>query len=318
VADLDKSKIILIVDPIAMNLKVLTTAIKKIGYKAVVAKNGNEAFQLMKLEKPDLILLAVMLPDLSGFKICRNLKKDENLMDIPIIIIIPQTDLASYVKCFPVGWVDYVTKPFNIVELSERIKTHLTYKKTLDEIKSSYNQLKLENIELLEMKQKLETLSITDPLTGLYNRRYITERMEEENEVFLRKNREFSMMLLDIDHFKVLNDTYGHDCGDYVLKLVAQMLLSIVRKSDIVSRWGGEEFLILLPETSKHTAKKLAERIRKNIENMPILYEQCNYHITLTIGISENKSESINNIIKRADNALYLGKNSGRNCVYIN
>jgi two-component system, cell cycle response regulator len=317
VADLDKSKI-LILDDNAMNLKVLSATIRKKGFKATVARSGNEAFELMKQEKPDLILLDVMMHDLNGYEVCRILKNHKKFKDIPIIFIMPQTKIASYAKCFLVGGVDYVTKPYNIVELNEKIKTHLSSKKSLDEIKSSYEQLKLENKELQETVHKLEKLSITDPLTGLYNRRYITERMEEENEVFLRKNREFSMMLLDIDHFKTLNDTYGHDCGDYVLKLVAQKLLFIVRKSDIVSRWGGEEFLILLPETSKHTAKKLAERIRKNIENMPILYEQCNYHITLTIGISENKSESIHNIIKRADNALYIGKNSGRNCVYMN
>ncbi len=163
---------------------------------------------------------------------------------------------------------------------------------------------------------KLEELSRTDPLTKLWNRRYIHEMIERERIRVERDFKPFSFILMDIDHFKNVNDTYGHECGDYVISTIAVILRSAVRKQDMVCRWGGEEFLLFLPETLLDGAVTIAESIRKKIENYPFAYESKNLSITVTLGVSEfDQTMSVENSIKLADDALYEGKESGRNRV---
>lgn len=166
--------------------------------------------------------------------------------------------------------------------------------------------------------EQLELISKTDSLTGLYNRRYITEKLENEFINYKQTKNNFSLIIADIDHFKNINDTYGHNCGDQVLKSVAKNLQDEVQEQGIVSRWGGEEFLILLPETEIEDARILADKIRKFIEEEIIEYNGIQVSITLTLGIAVNEAqETIDDTIKKADDALYQGKNQGRNCVVL-
>ena len=166
--------------------------------------------------------------------------------------------------------------------------------------------------------EKLEWTSKTDPLTGLYNRRYIMEKFENEFISYKRNKRKFSLIIADIDFFKEINDTFGHDCGDRVLKVVSKNLQDAVREQDFVSRWGGEEFLLLLPETEIEGARILADRIREIIEEQIIEYNGVQVSITMTFGVTVNDDyEIIEDTIKKADNALYEGKNRGRNCVIL-
>jgi len=166
--------------------------------------------------------------------------------------------------------------------------------------------------------EKLEWDSKTDSLTGLNNRRYIMEKLEYEFIKYKRNKKNFSIIITDIDFFKKVNDNFGHDCGDYVLKMVSQSLKRVVREQDSVCRWGGEEFLLLLPETEIEGARIFSERIRKIIESQIIEYNGVQVPITMTFGVTVNEDyEMINDTIKKADTALYEGKNLGRNCVQV-
>lgn len=170
-------------------------------------------------------------------------------------------------------------------------------------------------ISLQHNMEELEWTSKTDSLTGLYNRRYIMEKLENECK---RKKKRFSLIMADIDFFKNINDTFGHDCGDHVLKVISQTLKGTVREQDFVSRWGGEEFLLLLPETEIEGACLLVDRIKKITEEQIIEYDKVKVSITMTFGVTESQDyETIEDIIKKADNALYEGKSRGRNCVIL-
>lgn len=173
--------------------------------------------------------------------------------------------------------------------------------------------------QIVSMKydmEQLDLISKTDPLTGLYNRRYIIGKLENELEDYKKTKNNFSIILADIDHFKYINDTFGHNFGDQVLKSISKNLLATVKDKGIVSRWGGEEFLILLPETNILPAKTLAENIRQSIQNEIIIYDDSPVSVTLTLGVTVNKDlETIDDTIRNSDNALYSGKNNGRNCV---
>nr|WP_282434229.1 GGDEF domain-containing protein [Desulfosporosinus sp. BG] len=166
--------------------------------------------------------------------------------------------------------------------------------------------------------EKLEWISRSDPLTGLYNRRYIMEKIESEFISTKKNAKKFSLILADIDFFKKINDTFGHDCGDHVLKVVSKSLKDAVREQDFVSRWGGEEFLILLPETEIEGARILVDRIKRIIEEQIIEYNGVQVSTTMTFGVTESQDYGmIEDIIKRADNALYEGKSRGRSCIIL-
>ena len=166
------------------------------------------------------------------------------------------------------------------------------------------------------VEDEMYRLANIDPLTGLPNRRYMQKRIEQERYRAERSDREFSFIMADIDGFKQFNDNYGHDCGDYVLREIAEVLQGMVRKQDVVSRWGGEEFLFLLPETGRDGAVKTAEKIRKKIEAKKLIYDGKELGITMTFGVATCRWEdNTEEQIKRADTALLLGKNKGKNCV---
>ncbi len=179
----------------------------------------------------------------------------------------------------------------------------------------SYIITKKSNLQIKDMNKKLDELSRIDPLTKLSNRRDILEKIEYEVIRAKRNKKPISFLLCDLDHFKKINDKYGHDCGDEVLKKVAETFTSTLRQQDLISRWGGEEFLIVLLETDRKNSYDVAEKVRKNIENLKIKCLDKAIKITITIGISEYEEDTnIDDIIKRADMALYIGKSRGRNC----
>lgn len=321
--DNKEKKVILIVDDNPQNLQVLAELLDKSGYELVLALDGNQAFEFISNEKPDLILLDIMMPEIDGFEVCKRLKVKEETKDIPIIFLTAKAEVDNIVKGFETGAVDYVTKPFNTIELKMRIKTHLELKKSRDELKRYNSELLRANEiinkkmkELQETKERLEIASNTDPLTSLYNRRYMTEKLKEEVVRYKRNQRIFSLISADIDFFKKVNDTYGHDCGDYMLKSISDIMCKNTREQDLISRWGGEEFLILLPETDVKGAEILSEKLRKIIEASLFEYDEYKISITMTFGVVAYDSEGgIDETIKKADNALYEGKAKGRNCV---
>lgn len=293
---------VLVVDDNTRNLQLLAQIVQECGYEPVMAMGGGQALEYLKEEKPDLVLLDVMMPDIDGYSVCKTIKSYPDLVDLPIIFLTARNESDDVVKGFEVGGIDYISKPFNTVELKARLKTHMDLKKSNDQIRSYI--------------EKLDHAAKTDPLTGLYNRRYLLEKIDQELRQFKSTTKVFSLLIADIDFFKQINDRYGHTCGDNILSAVSARLASVCREADTLARWGGEEFLLLLPNTDQTIALKVAERLRKMVEDQVIPYNEHRISVTITCGVATfNGDENIDELISRADNLLYLGKERGRNQV---
>jgi len=293
-----KDKTILIVDDTVSNLDILIDLLDE--YDIIDTTNGADALAITNEERIDLILLDIMMPKMDGYEVCKQLKENPNTKDIPIIFITAKTDEESIEKAYEIGGADYVTKPFKPKELLARVKKEL---------------------QIQELMEKLRMAALTDSMTKLYNRAYFAETSINYINLAERDKTPISVIMLDIDKFKNINDTYGHDVGDKVIIALAKLLQDNKRNSDIVCRYGGEEFTILLPNTSKEGAKQLAEIIRKNCENTIIrssLDEEVHFSISLGIAdIDPIQHRAIEIALKHADDALYRAKNSGRNRVEI-
>ncbi|MTJ12671.1 diguanylate cyclase [Anabaena sp. UHCC 0187] len=302
--------LILVVDDVLLNLQVMAQALESAGYEITLASSGNQALERMQLVRPDLILLDLMMPDMNGFEVCDKIKSDLSLADIPIIFITASNEQEHILQAFDKGAVDYVVKPFNTYELLARVRTHL-------ELRYTQNQLKKMLEEQKELVKSLEKLANTDSLTGVWNRRYLLNIAEQETQRSRRYNRPLSVLMIDIDHFKNVNDTYGHAIGDEVLIIMTETVMKYLRNIDVLGRFGGEEFVALLPETDSQAAVITAERIRVNIEEIKIPIDDKLVSITVSIGVgSYQKGDTdIDVLIQRADKALYQAKNQGRNRV---
>ncbi len=319
-----QNRSILIVDDNAQNIQLVASHLKEEGYRISFSQTGRDVLNKIKNASFDLILLDIMMPEMDGFEICTRVRQHPEYKEVPIIFLTAKIDKESIVKGFEVGAVDYILKPFHGAELLARIRTHLelkAYREKVEEINIQLNKEILKGIkmqeELEEMNRRLYEKATKDALTGLFNRRKMTDLIEYEYDRALRNQLPFSVIITDIDHFKAVNDTHGHDCGDEVLQEVSQILTSMTRKQDQASRWGGEEFLLLLPETDTNGARTLAEKIRTKIEQSSYFCGKTELNITMTFGISSfTDGKTDKTVIKEADIALYEGKNSGRNrCV---
>jgi len=293
----EKTPLVLIVDDVAKNLQVLGTILSKQNYKIAAANNGEQAIKIANNTLPDLVLLDIMMPGISGFEVCTRLKKDSRTRDIPIIFLTAKIEPEDIVKGFETGAVDYVLKPFNSIELLARVKTHL-------ELKISRDMLKIKNEQLRE-------LAITDSMTGLYNHRYIIDSLSERIAEAKRYKQSLSVAMLDIDYFKKVNDNYGHLFGDFVLVRISTIIEESIRKTDIAGRYGGEEYLIIFTNTDKKSALNTLERIRKSIEKEK--WDKRDLVVTISGGLSELKDEDYSKLIKKADDLLYKAKENGRN-----
>ncbi len=311
---------ILLVDDHPANLRVLLEHLRETGFKILIARNGEGAIRQAAFAQPDLILLDVMMPPgIDGFETCRRLKQQEETKHIPVIFMTALSDTIDKVTGFDVGGVDYVTKPFDGVELLTRVKAHLSLQRYREELEYSNHKLRQVNEALLDAQKQLEIAARTDPLTHLSNRRDMIDKIEYEKVRLRRNNTPFTLAICDIDHFKVFNDTYGHDCGDMVLVSVANIMRSMIREQDQVARWGGEEFLLLFPETTLESGGVVAEKIRKTICRHDFVYHEQSLSISMTFGVSlfDDPSQAIDECINHADHALYYGKEHGRNCVVL-
>jgi diguanylate cyclase (GGDEF) domain len=293
----DRQPLVLIVDDTIKNLQVLGSVLKAENYKIAVATSGNQAILTANEIKPDLILLDVMMPGLDGLETCKKLKSIPETSEIPVIFLTAKVETEDIIEGFKAGAVDYIAKPFNSYELKARVKTHVELKISKD---------------LLEQKNALlKKLSITDGMTGLFNHRHtmdILSRLIEENT---RYKEPLSISMLDIDNFKKANDEYGHLFGDEVLVKISNSIESCLRKTDIVGRYGGEEFLVLFAHTGLKGAVESVERIIKSVENLK--WEKENFNITISAGVCEKNDEDITTLIKKADDLLYAAKEKGKN-----
>ncbi len=299
---------VLIVDDSPSIRENIRATLKKEGMfeEYLEAPNGVVGFKLLVEKEVDIVLCDLMMPELDGFKFLELKKSKPELSDVPVIMLTAESESHKKVMGLEKGASDYIVKPFHEGELLARVKVHLQIKSLQDELRTANSMLK--------------QLSITDALTGIYNRRYFMENLEREFNRCKRYKDLFSVVLMDIDHFKVINDSYGHLFGDFVLKEVCAIALETLRSTDILARFGGEEFILLLPGTDSSGAVAMAERIRYLIEKNTFVQGSQSAKLTLSAGVASfphEKSDSAEAIMKLADHALYSAKSKGRNRVVI-
>jgi len=288
---------ILVVDDEKINLDIVIGLLGDT-YNITVALNAAKAFAIVEKKEIDLILLDVLMPNVNGFEVCHLLKSTSHTKDIPIIFITAITDEDSIEKAYDIGGIDYVGKPFKPKELLAKIKREL---------------------KLQALQKELTLLASTDSMTKLYNRRYFSKISTHIFDLAQRNKQYSSIIMIDIDKFKNINDTYGHNIGDDVIISLANQLISQQRKSDICCRFGGEEFVILLPNTPLEGAKNVAMKLKDDVENIQVsINPKKSIGFTISIGITQidiEDDKGIESALKRADNALYEAKINGRNRV---
>ena len=289
---------ILLVDDIPENIKILGQALKDV-YDIRFATSGLKAIEIASsINPPDLILLDVVMPDMNGHEVCRKLKKNERTRNIPIIFLTAKDQVEDETLGLEIGAVDYITKPFSLPIVKARVRSHM--------------ELKLH-------QDTLEDLSTRDGLTGIPNRRRFDESYKIEWKRSCRNKLFLSIILIDIDHFKNYNDSYGHTKGDQCLKQVAETLFAGVRRpADLVARYGGEEFICILPETDSNGAISVAELLRDAIESLKIPHSESDTaeHVTISLGVSTVIPDGKlprKSLVESADRCLYQAKNNGRN-----
>ena len=288
--------LIMIVDDLMNNVIYLEQILKKSGFRTISALNGNAALNLLTEYTPDLILLDIVMPGMDGFETCTRIQNNRDFIDIPVIFLSAKKDEQTIINSFIYGGIDYIVKPFNSPELLARVNTH---------------------IQLKSAKEKLHKLAYTDTLTGIFNRRKFIETLESERARALRYGENLSLIMIDIDHFKKINDNYGHDIGDKALIRFSNILKTSLRETDFPGRLGGEEFGILLPETNLEQTVIVAERIRKRLETESQNNEEGIPAFTASFGIAQfnEKTDGSSLLTREADQALYMAKKTGRNKV---
>lgn len=293
----------------------LSGRLDQLGFGTVTASDIETGFKILSSQKPDLILLDILMKGKDGKNILTTIKSKASYADIPIIIVSSAVDTSHKVYGFLSGANDYIVKPFVFEEVLARIKTQLR-------ILNMQRELTEKNRELTEKNMLLRQMATTDELTGLYNKRYMLKRLKRELSHAARYNEPISFIMGDIDHFKEINDQYGHLSGDSVLKEMADQIRASVREVDIVSRYGGEEFLIVCPNTNDKGAKSIAERIRENIAKAVFNSGETKLHLTISLGIKSsrpkmpiNTEDEVGQLVGYADIALYKAKSNGRNRV---
>lgn len=289
---------ILIVDDMATNIALLSDLLHD-DYQIKVAKSGQKALEIAKaLEKPDLILLDIEMPEMNGYEVCKELKNNEFTNNIPVIFVTARNDVKDEEYGLNLGAVDYISKPFHPTIIKIRVKNHINLK-----LKSDW----------------LEELSMIDGLTHIPNRRYFDEEYQRKCKEIVREQKTIAVMMIDVDYFKRYNDHYGHGRGDECLIKIAGALKSTLKRpNDMVARYGGEEFVVILQDVDEEGARKVAESLRKAVEDLGIIHEYSSVanHVTISLGmVVESTEETLcsTDLLKTADDALYRAKESGRN-----
>jgi two-component system, cell cycle response regulator len=273
------------------------------GLRVEEAADGHQAVRGCRLLRPDVVLLDVEMPGLDGRTVLKIIREDPEMSEIPVVFLTAHTDTEDVVAGLHLGAHDYLRKPFEPSELHARVSAALR-------IKTLQDQLRARNAEL-------ETVTRTDALTGIYNRRHLQERLQGVLSMARRHREPAAVLMIDVDHFKSINDSMGHAAGDAVLREIADRLRHRVRLEDVVGRWGGEEFLVLSSITDADAAAVLAERLRAAVADEPVEIDGAGrIRVTVSIGCAAGTVDA-EGLVREADAALYEAKAQGRNRVVV-
>lgn len=303
---------ILLVDDDPVQAKQLITKLDEI-YQVDWLEEPENAIEKAAAGQYDVIIVSALLSDVDGLRLATQVKGREEIRHVPVLMLVDEDDQRSMLKGLEIGINDYLRVPVDKNEMIARIKTQIRRKKYQEALRNSY--------------QQSLSMAITDELTGLYNRHYLNPHLENLFNESVTNRKALSVLIMDMDHFKSVNDTYGHDVGDAFLKHLSKLLRDIARSSDLVARFGGEEFMVLLPETDGKAAYDAAERIRKTVESSPFVINEAtgeSRQQTISLGVSTLKivdgvpsPASTVDMLKAADTALYQAKHNGRNRVEV-
>jgi two-component system cell cycle response regulator len=301
--DLDKAPHVLLVEDNEIDRNIILKALEKEFLRLETAKNGQEAISCIQSGEVDLVLLDILLPDINGFEICKRLKTMDTAKDIPVIVITCLDDIDSKITGVKLGADDFLIKPIDTRELNARIKVLLDKKDQLDKLRTHY-------------EYALSSASI-DSLTGLYNHGYFKKFLSLEVKRSLRQQYPVSLLMIDIDEFKLFNDTLGHVKGDDILHNLGNLIRSVIREVDLTARYGGDEFVVILPYSDRNGAVKVSNRIQNTISSDEVFKEFSRNmnELTVSIGVAEFPSDCVDDedMIRKADHMLYLAKQKGKN-----
>jgi len=294
---------ILIVEDNRIDAKLIKSYLQAEACQIKIAEDGEEAISCAQQEQIDVILLDLILPGINGYKVCSTLKEMEGTQNIQIVAITSLSDLDSKLKSIELGVDDYLVKPVNRHILRTRVKSLIKKKALLDKLCNRY--------------EMAVHSAITDKLTGLYNRRFFDYFLDLEIKRSSRQKTSLALLLIDIDNFKRINDTFGHLFGDNVLNKFGKLLKTKIREIDMAARYGGEEFAVVMSNTGLEEAVKIADRIRQSIQAYS--FDKENFTTTVSIGIAlyPLDANSLNELIENSDYALYKSKRNGKNRVYV-
>lgn len=283
---MENNALILIVDDNTHNLKVIGSLLKDQKYRTAFSRSGEEALVYLEKNKPDLILLDIMMPGMGGIETCKKINEIEIYKDIPVIFITALTETDYLIKAFQAGGVDYITKPFFREEVIARVKVHIRLKKTMD---------------------KLANMSITDEMTGVYNRRFAYQVLEQQISISVREKQDFILCYVDIDNLKRINDTYGHSSGDLLITTVVDALKKNIRVYDYLFRMGGDEFMLLFFNTTMEKADNLVKRLNQELNSTKIHGIPVDFSFGFT-QFDHNEIVDPDKLISIADENMYLDK----------
>ncbi len=297
---------ILIVEDSLTQKIILKAALENEGFPVAVAEDGAEAMEYIKNDDfpmPDLIISDIVMPNMDGYELCKTVR--ESYSSIFSILLTSNHDETALRKSFQAGAIDFLEKPFNNTELLLRVNNVLRIQKAENALKEAMGQL-------AQYNESLKTLSITDELTGLSNRRNLINLLKNKMNDAERYTTPLSIILFDIDHFKKINDNYGHLVGDEVLKKISSIFSNNIRKTDIAGRYGGEEFLIILPNTPLEAGINIGRKINKLIKDLTFK-SMPDKQVTISGGVCGYKNETkCEDFLVRVDDLLYAAKDNGR------
>ena len=272
------------------------------GCEVMEADDGETAIDRCHQSPPDVILLDIELPGMNGHEVLAHLKADDRLKDIPVVFLTGRTETADIVSGLRAGAHDYLKKPFEATELIARVASAVRVKQLQDELRRQGGEF--------------ATMSRTDALTGAYNRRHLEEQLSQLGSAARRHGHSLAVGMLDIDYFKRVNDAVGHAGGDEVLREFIRRVRGATRDEDVVGRWGGDEFLLVMPETDLDGALLLGERVRRAVADTEFHLREGHLAVTLSGGCAAGHGEDPEQLVRDADLGLYEAKAGGRNRVF--